>query len=101
MAERFDVSLGMVKKLLQQRRKTGDLAPRHRYSGRKPTITEQHQSKLRKLVEDCPDMTIEELRDALGLECSVPAIFYKLKKMNLPLKKKRLLQRSKIAPTSK
>lgn len=36
VARRYRVSLGMVKKLLQQRRRTGDLAPRHRYSGRKP-----------------------------------------------------------------
>lgn len=29
VARRFKVSLGMVKKLLQQRRATGDIAPRH------------------------------------------------------------------------
>jgi transposase len=29
IAERHNVSLGMVKKLLQQRRRTGDIAPRH------------------------------------------------------------------------
>jgi len=38
IAHRFRVSLGMVKKLLQQRRHTGDITPRHRFSGRKPTI---------------------------------------------------------------
>ena len=38
IAARYRVSLGMVKKLLQQRRRTGDIAPRHRYSGRKPKI---------------------------------------------------------------
>jgi len=34
IAGRFRVSLGMVKKLLQQRSTTNDLGPRHRYSGR-------------------------------------------------------------------
>jgi len=33
VARRFRVSLGLVKKLLQQRRHTGDIAPRHRFSG--------------------------------------------------------------------
>ena len=38
IAQRFRVSLGMVKKLLQQRRHTGDIAPRHHLAGRKPMI---------------------------------------------------------------
>ena len=36
IAHRFRVSLGMVKKLLQQRRRTGDISPRHHFAGRKP-----------------------------------------------------------------
>lgn len=39
-AHRFRVSLGMVKKLLQQRRRTGDIAPRHHFAGRKPMIVD-------------------------------------------------------------
>ena len=65
VAGRFDVSLGMVKKLLQQRRRTGEIAPRHHYSGRKPKITEKHKSELKRLVDDQSDMTLEELRDAI------------------------------------
>ena len=38
VARRFGVSIGMVKKLLQQRRRTHDLGHRHRYSGRKARI---------------------------------------------------------------
>ena len=43
IAHRFRVSLGMVKKLLQQRRHTGDIAPRHRFCGRKPMIVASHR----------------------------------------------------------
>jgi transposase len=50
MAHRFRVSLGLVKKLLQQRRHTGGLAPRHRFSGRKPMIVATHRSQLRALL---------------------------------------------------
>lgn len=94
IAERFSVSLGMVKKLLQQRRNTGDLAPRHRFSGRKPTIATKHQQRLKRLVREHPDMTLEELRDATGLACTPQAIHYALERMGLPLKKRRCVPQS-------
>ena len=89
IAERYDVSLGMVKKLLQQRRKTGDLAPRHKNSGRKPKITAKHQRHLKRLVTAHPDMTLEELREAIEVDCTVQAIHYALQRMGLSLKKRR------------
>lgn len=92
IAERYDISLGMVKKLLQQRRKTGDIAPRHCYSGAKPKITPRHEKLLSQLVREHPDMTLEELRDALGLSCTPQAVYYALERMGLPLKKRRSSQ---------
>jgi transposase len=65
VARRFRVSLGMVKKLLQQRRRTGDLRPRHCNSGRRPTLVQSHRQKLRDLLTRKPDLTLEELRQAL------------------------------------
>ena len=62
IAHRYRVSLGMVKKLLQQRRRTGDIAPRHHYSGRKPGIVEIHRQKFRVLLGRKPDLTLQELR---------------------------------------
>jgi transposase len=94
IAERYNVSLGMVKKLLQQRRHTGDIAPRHRFSGRKPKITLGHQKRLKRLVGDDPDMTLEELRAAIGVECTLPAIHYALRRMGLSLKKSRCALRN-------
>jgi transposase len=89
IAHRFRVSLGLVKKLLQQRRRTGDIAPRHRYSGRKPMIVQTHQSQMRELLVRKPDMTLKELRQAMALDCSLPAIHYVLEKMGLTYKKRR------------
>lgn len=89
IADRYDVSLGMVKKLLQQRRRTGDIAARHRFSGAKPKITTIHQNRLADLVGSHPDMTLEELRDAIGVSCTPQAIHYVLIRMGLPLKKRR------------
>jgi len=89
IAQRYDVSEGMVKKLLQQRRAIGNLSPKHGNSGRKPLITPKHEEQLRRLVKQQPDMTLEELRDALELEVTPQAIFYALERLALPLKKRR------------
>lgn len=88
IAGRYRVSLGLVKKLLQQRRRTGDIAPRHRYSGRKPKIVALHRQQLRQLVGRKPDMTLKELRQALALNCTLPAIHYVLERMGLTYKKR-------------
>ena len=89
VADRYNVSLGMVKKLLQQRRHTGSIAPRYWNCGAKPKITVKHEKKLRILVRKNSDMTLKELRDAIELSCTIQAIHYALKRMGLPLKKRR------------
>lgn len=100
IARRFRVSLGMVKKLLQQRRHTGDIAPRHRFSGRKPMIVATHRSQLRALLARKNDLTLKELRAATGLKCSLQAINVVLGKMGLTYKKRHSAPASKTAPTS-
>jgi transposase len=100
IARRFRVSLGLVKKLLQQRRRTGDIAPRHRFSGRKPTIVASHRSQLRTLLTKKNDLTLKELRTATRLQCSLQAINVVLAKMGLTYKKRHLAPASRTAPTS-
>ena len=100
IARRFRVSLGMVKKLLQQRRATGDIAARHHRAGRKPLIVETHQRQMRTVLGQKPDLTLRELREVLALECSVQAIHVVLVKLGLSYKKKRSAPASKTAPTS-
>jgi transposase len=95
IADRYRVSLGMVKKLLAQRKKTGDIAPRHRYSGRKPLFTVTHRRQLGRLIEDQPDITLEEMREALALRCTLPAIYYVLRGMKLTYKKNPARQRAR------
>lgn len=100
IATRYRVSLGMVKKLLQQRRRTGDIAARHRYSGRKPKILSSHQQQLRALLGRKPDLTLKELRAAVALECTLPAIHYALQKLDLTYKKRRSAPANKTGRTS-
>ena len=88
VAQRYRVSLGMVKKLLQQRKKTGNIQARHHFSGRKPMILEIHRQQMRQLLVQQPDMTLYELREAVALKCSLPAIHYVLAAMRLTYKKR-------------
>lgn len=100
VARRFRVSVGMVKKLLQQRRRIGDLRPQHHRSGCKPRIVASHRQQLRTLLARKPDLTLKELRTATGLTCTLPAIHYVLAKLGLTYKKRHSAPASKTAPTS-
>jgi transposase len=95
IADRFCVSLGMVKKLLAQRKKTGDIAPRHRLAGRKPLFTAMHRRHLRRLIDEEPDITLAEMREALEVKCTLPAIYYVLRGMKLTYKKNAARQRAR------
>jgi transposase len=99
IAQRFRVSLGMVKKLLQQRRLTGDIAARHHLAGRKPMIQATHRSQIRSLLIKKNDLTLKELRQAVGLRCSLQAIHVVLGKMGLTYKKRHSGPASKTGPT--
>jgi transposase len=101
VARRFRVSLGMVKKLLAQRRHTGSIAPRHHLAGRKPRIVPGHQRQMRVLLGEKPDLTLRELRHALELECSLQAIHVVLGKMGLTYKKRLSARPSKTGRTSR
>lgn len=100
IARRFRVSLGMVKKLLQQRRHTGCIKPRHHLAGRKKLIVASHRIAIRQHLKGKSDMTLAELREALGLNCSLPAIHYVLVDMGLTYKKRRSAHPSRTGRTS-
>jgi len=100
VAGRFRVSLGMVKKLLRQRRRLGDLRPQHHRSGSKPRMVASQQHQLRTLLARKPDLTLKELRAAAGLDCTLPALHYVLAKLGLTYKKRRSGLVSRTVPTS-
>jgi transposase len=100
IAKRFRVSLGLVKKLLQQRRHTGDIQARHHRAGRKPILVAEHQRQFRALLAEKPDLTLRELREVLSLQCSVQAIHVVLVKLGLSYKKRLFAPANKTAPMS-
>ena len=95
VANRYNVSLGFVAKLLHQRRQTKDIAPRHKYSGRKPKFLSEHRRQLRAWLSQKPDLTLRELREKLELNCTLPAIHYVLVEMGLTYKKDAAGQRAR------
>ena len=99
IAIRFRVSLGMVKKLISQRRRGDGIGSLRHRCGRKRIIKEEHREHLRKLLADRPDMTLEELRECLVLDCTVQAIHYVLLDMGLTYKKRHSEPASRIVPT--
>ena len=88
IAQRFCVSYGSVRNLIALWRETGDVSPRYgRCVGRPPKIGPRQQEKLRELLASRCDMTLEELRDGLGLDCTVQAVHLALGRMGLTYKK--------------
>ena len=99
IAKRFCVSLGMVKKLIQQRKRIGEIGPLHSRAGRKPTITLRHKDRMRAIIRNRPDTTLAEFRAALRLSCSLTAIHKALEGMGMTYKKRHCGPVSRTART--
>lgn len=88
IARRFVVSLSFVVRLLQLQRRTGSIAPKPHRGGHPPALSPEDLERLRELVRQQPDATLEELQKRLGVACSTAAICRALEKLGLPRKKK-------------
>ena len=88
IARRFLVSLSFVVRLLQTYRRTGSIQPQAHRGGNPAKLDPEDLERLRELVRQQPDATLEELRQRLGVACSTMTICRALKKLGLPLKKK-------------
>ena len=93
VAEKYEVSVAWVNRLLQRRRESGSLAPRKQTRWRDRKLA-AHTDRLRGLVLERPDRTLEELRQALGLAVGVTTIWRALDALDLTVKKNRPRQRA-------
>jgi transposase len=97
VAESHGVSGTFVRGLKKERRETGRVrAPQKRGKGRSPKID---RAKLQSLVAADADATLAELRERLGITCSLSALWSVLHDLKITFKKKRCGPRSKTAPT--
>ncbi len=90
VAALFQVSINCVANYLQLRAETGSLQPRPNPGGRAPAIPETRYDELRQLIAQQPDLTLDQIRDRLQLNCSLAAISRTLTKLSLTRKKKTL-----------
>jgi transposase len=88
IAERFLVSVSFVTRLLQLHRSTGSVEPRPHGGGHPAVLTSEDLERLRQLIRDRPDATLEECREHLGSSCSLATISRALSRLGLPRKKK-------------
>lgn len=88
LAELFAVDLSTIVRLLQRYRRTGSIQPKPHGGGTPPKLDASAVARLLELVKHQPDATLAELRDRLGIPCSVTTIFRGLKRNRISRKKK-------------
>lgn len=98
IAEAFGVSPAWVRRVRQRRREHGELGPRPRIGPRRYKID---RARLGELVRAQPDATLAELRQRLGIECSLSAVWNAVRDLGLSYKKRLSTPRSRIVRTSR
>ena len=86
VARQYRVSRAWVDRLKQRQRETGESGPR-RPRRFKPQALAGHMEQLRALVAAQPDLTLAEIRQALGVSCSVVSVWRARRRVGLTLKK--------------
>jgi transposase len=87
VARKYSVSASWVRRLKQRHKATGSLARKPPSAGR-PVLLAPHEARVRELVRDDPDATLAELRQKLGVEVSIGALFNYLRRLKLSYNKK-------------
>src|SRR3954453_23876414 len=80
IARRFLVSVSFVTRLLRTHRTTGDLEHKPHGGGNPAALTPGDLERLREVIRQQPDATLEECRQRLGASCSLMAISRALSK---------------------
>src|SRR3954453_16263056 len=88
IARRFLVSVSFVTRLLRTHRTTGALEPKPHGGGNPAAHPPEDLERLREVIRQQPDATLEECRQRLGASFSLMAISRALSKLGLPRKKK-------------
>jgi transposase len=87
IARRFLVSVSFITRLLRTHRTTGSLQPAPQGGGNPAVLTPGDLQRLRELIRQQPDATLEECRQRLGLSCRTMTIARALSRLGLPRQK--------------
>jgi transposase len=101
IAQRFLVNVSTIVRLLERHRQTGTAAPKPHAGGRRPALGPDDLERLRELLREQPDATLDELRERLGVPCSVMAIVRALRRLGITRKKKVLHASDRDTPKSR
>ena len=86
VAEAFAVSPAWVRRLVQRRRDSGEVAPRTARDTRVPKLRD-HLPRIRHLLAATPDMTLAELRDELRVAVALSTLWAAVRSLGLTFKK--------------
>lgn len=86
-AEKYRVSPDWVRKLKRFRRQTGSFAARTQRVSHATKLDDQ-LPRLQQLVEERPDATLRELREALGVSVALGTVWRALRRLQITFKKK-------------
>ncbi|MDR1501078.1 MAG: IS630 transposase-related protein [Prevotella sp.] len=85
----MDLKPAAVYDLIRLEKNTGDITPKTFKCGRKPALTAEQLGELELLIKANPDITLEEMKEELGLQISIGAIScYVRNKLGFNYKKK-------------
>ena len=94
VARLYGIDISTFQRWLQRYRQSGRAGPLPR--GHNPAALDKAQmQQLDRLVRQTPDATLEQLRDALGVSCSLVAIHNALKRLDYRYKKNAAGQRTR------
>lgn len=98
IAQRFKVSVELVKKLIWQRNRIGTIEPQYQNQGRKPAFDDKHLKRLDQFVHQHPDATLKEIQQHFSghISCSIQAVANALKRLGWRYKKNHYEQASRI-----
>ena len=98
IADMFGISLRTFARWWEQYQHHGQLAPQPR-GHNPPALDGKEMQALDRLIRKRPDLTLAQMRDALGKSCSLVAIHYAAIRLDWRYKKSRYERVSKTGPT--
>ena len=92
------ISRSVITTVWRQFKATGTIEPK-KYKGRISTITAETDDRIRRTINETPDITLLELIDKLSLSLSESGLSRHIKKMGLTYKKRHSTQMAKSVKT--
>lgn len=98
LGKKYRVSAEWVRQFWRRFEMTGEIQPLQPVR-RKKTFSQRHETQIREAVTGNPSITLEQLRDHLGVKVSIGTLWYALQDLKVSFKKKRSNRPSRNVPT--